>query len=93
MNSWTPVKTIFDFDRRVPAGTYTMDLSAEELYLAYVGESIAICRGKVFHEMRSRKKRSGQTFSGTRACWHWIFVFGRLFKRLLAMVTGPRLVM
>lgn len=25
---WTPVKTIFDFDRRVPAGPYGLDLSA-----------------------------------------------------------------
>jgi hypothetical protein len=28
--SWTPVKTIFDFDRRVPAGPYVIDLKASE---------------------------------------------------------------
>jgi len=27
---WTPVKTIFDFDRRVPAGPYSLELSAAE---------------------------------------------------------------
>lgn len=27
---WTPVKTIFDFDRRVPAGPYAIDLKASE---------------------------------------------------------------
>jgi hypothetical protein len=27
---WTPVKTIFDFDRRVPAGPYSLDLVAAE---------------------------------------------------------------
>ena len=27
---WTPVKTIFDFDRRVPAGPYELDLSAAQ---------------------------------------------------------------
>jgi hypothetical protein len=29
-NKWLPVKTIFDFDRRVPAGPYQVDLSAAE---------------------------------------------------------------
>jgi hypothetical protein len=29
-NDWTPVKTIFDFDRRVPAGPYPIDLKAAE---------------------------------------------------------------
>lgn len=28
--NWTPVKTIFDFDRRVPAGPYPIDLKASE---------------------------------------------------------------
>ena len=28
--TWTPVKTIFDFDRRVPAGPYPVELSAAE---------------------------------------------------------------
>jgi hypothetical protein len=27
---WTPVKTIFDFDRRIPAGPYTLEFSAAE---------------------------------------------------------------
>jgi len=29
-DKWTPVKTIFDFDRRIPAGPYQMDFSASE---------------------------------------------------------------
>ena len=29
-NKWMPVKTIFDFDRRVPAGPYQIDLNAAE---------------------------------------------------------------
>ncbi|KAI2512379.1 hypothetical protein MHU86_2041 [Fragilaria crotonensis] len=29
-DEWTPVKTIFDFDRRVPAGPYEIDLSAAQ---------------------------------------------------------------
>lgn len=29
-NKWTPVKVIFDFDRRVPAGPYAVDLKASE---------------------------------------------------------------
>jgi len=29
-DKWTPVKTIFDFDRRVPAGPYPIDLVAAE---------------------------------------------------------------
>lgn len=29
-DKWEPVKTIFDFDRRVPAGPYSLDLSAAE---------------------------------------------------------------
>jgi hypothetical protein len=29
-DKWAPVKTIFDFDRRVPAGPYSLDLSAAE---------------------------------------------------------------
>jgi hypothetical protein len=29
-NKWTPVKVIFDFDRRVPAGPYAIDLKASE---------------------------------------------------------------
>lgn len=29
-NKWTPVKVIFDFDRRVPAGPYPIDLKASE---------------------------------------------------------------
>eukprot|EP00980_Cylindrotheca_fusiformis_P002804 scaffold672_cov126-Cylindrotheca_fusiformis.AAC.5 len=29
-NKWMPVKTIFDFDRRVPAGPYQLDLNAAE---------------------------------------------------------------
>ena len=29
-NKWTPVKVIFDFDRRVPAGPYSIDLKASE---------------------------------------------------------------
>ena len=29
-NKWEPVKTIFDFDRRVPAGPYQIDLNAAE---------------------------------------------------------------
>jgi hypothetical protein len=28
--SWTPVKTIFDFDRRIPAGPYPLEFSAAE---------------------------------------------------------------
>mmetsp|Transcript_21010 Transcript_21010/g.30276 ORF Transcript_21010/g.30276 Transcript_21010/m.30276 type:complete len:796 (+) Transcript_21010:1-2388(+) len=28
--TWTPVKTVFDFDRRVPAGPYPMELTAAE---------------------------------------------------------------
>merc|ERR1719162_1073312 len=29
-DKWTPAKTIFDFDRRVPAGPYSLELSAAE---------------------------------------------------------------
>jgi hypothetical protein len=29
-SKWTPVKTIFDFDRRVPAGPYSVELNAAE---------------------------------------------------------------
>lgn len=29
-NKWTPVKVVFDFDRRVPAGPYAIDLKASE---------------------------------------------------------------
>jgi hypothetical protein len=32
-DKWTPVKTIFDFDRRVPAGPYAIELSAAECAL------------------------------------------------------------
>ncbi|KAL3898670.1 MAG: hypothetical protein SGARI_006623 [Bacillariaceae sp.] len=32
-DKWTPVKTIFDFDRRVPAGPYSIDLNAAECAL------------------------------------------------------------
>ena len=35
---WTPVKTIFDFDRRVPAGPYALDLSAAECAVRLEGK-------------------------------------------------------
>ncbi len=35
---WTPVKTIFDFDRRVPAGPYSLELSAAESALRREGK-------------------------------------------------------
>ena len=35
---WTPVKTIFDFDRRVPAGPYSLDLSAAECAIRREGK-------------------------------------------------------
>lgn len=36
---WTPVKTIFDFDRRVPAGPYGTELSAAECTLHREGKA------------------------------------------------------
>ena len=36
---WTPVKTIFDFDRRVPAGPYAIDLKASECVVHRQGAS------------------------------------------------------
>ncbi|KAG7364590.1 hypothetical protein IV203_037792 [Nitzschia inconspicua] len=36
---WTPVKTIFDFDRRVPAGPYGIELSAAECTLHREGKA------------------------------------------------------
>jgi hypothetical protein len=39
-----------------------MDLSAEECTLHYGGESIATCREKSLHEMRSRKKGAAKHF-------------------------------
>jgi len=35
---WTPVKTIFDYDRRVPAGPYSLELSAAESALRREGK-------------------------------------------------------
>lgn len=35
---WTPVKTIFDFDRRVPAGPYSLELSAAECVVRREGK-------------------------------------------------------
>jgi len=35
---WNPVKTIFDFDRRVPAGPYSLDLSAAECAIRREGK-------------------------------------------------------
>jgi len=35
---WTPVKTIFDFDRRVPAGPYSLELSAAESIVRLEGK-------------------------------------------------------
>lgn len=36
---WEPVKTIFDFDRRIPAGPYAIDLKASECALQRKGAS------------------------------------------------------
>jgi hypothetical protein len=36
--SWTPVKKIFDFDRRVPAGPYSINFSAAECTLHMEGK-------------------------------------------------------
>lgn len=40
-DKWTPVKTIFDFDRRVPAGPYGIELSAAECTLHREGKGSA----------------------------------------------------
>jgi len=38
-DKWTPVKTIFDFDRRVPAGPYSLELSAAECAIHCEGKA------------------------------------------------------
>jgi len=38
-NKWLPVKTIFDFDRRVPAGPYQIELSAAECAVYQSGKT------------------------------------------------------
>jgi hypothetical protein len=40
-NNWTPVKTVFEFDRRIPAGPYSIDLLASECVLHRSGEKLA----------------------------------------------------
>ncbi|KAL3921654.1 MAG: hypothetical protein SGILL_002636, partial [Bacillariaceae sp.] len=39
---WTPVKTIFDFDRRVPAGPYAIELSAAECAIQRTGKATGL---------------------------------------------------
>ena len=52
---WTPVKTIFDFDRRVPAGPYSLELSAAECAIHREGGSSDVSDEKFFKAVKEKE--------------------------------------
>jgi hypothetical protein len=46
-SKWTPVKTIFDFDRRVPAGPYALELKASECVVYRTNATTAASKKKM----------------------------------------------
>jgi hypothetical protein len=55
-NKWTPVKTIFDFDRQIPAGPHTFDLNAAECAVHRSGKAEGLSEEEF---LKATKKNEG----------------------------------
>jgi hypothetical protein len=54
-DKWTPVKTIFDFDRRVPAGPYGIELTAAECSLRRKNEVSTVSEEDFLKAVKDRE--------------------------------------
>jgi hypothetical protein len=58
-DTWTPIKTIFDFDRQIPAGPNTMDLNAAECAVYRSGKAEGLSEEEFLKAVKQNEGAKG----------------------------------